>query len=67
MILIVWILIAAGQYFFDTNDFFNADPWIVSLFEAEYMVSAIMSFAIASVIGYSVLKIWKSLKMMPNL
>jgi hypothetical protein len=66
-ILLVWAIISTAQYLFDTHGAFDAPTPYLNLFEAEYILSAVMSLIIASVITYPVYKIWTTLSDTPTL
>jgi hypothetical protein len=66
-ILLVWAIISTAQYLFDTHGAFDAPTPYLNFFEAEYILSAVMSLIIASVITYPVYKIWTTLSDTPTL
>ena len=62
-----WLLVTVTNYLFETNGQFIAPAVVLNLFAFSFIVNALLFVSVSAIFGRSILKIWYSLKMIPQL
>ena len=62
-----WVLISVGEYLFTVRDYFSSSHQIQSLYNSQMITTAILFLTVSGLLGFSVRKIWISLRLIPEL